>query len=61
MNLVNTFLAETNFCKNCGTQRCDCSEEWVKGCGHYREWLANNIDKACNNIIINYVPPLIES
>ena len=29
----------SNFCGDiiCGSQRCDCSEEWVEGCRKYQE------------------------
>ena len=32
------FLEKTDFCKNCGSQRCDCSPEWIEGCQHFQKF-----------------------
>ena len=29
-------------CKNCGSQRCDGSEEWLDGCELYEKYIKND-------------------
>jgi len=37
-SLHDKFLEETDFCKTCGSQRCDCSPEWIEGCQHFQKF-----------------------
>lgn len=36
--LIKEFM-ETKICQFCGSQRCDCSEEWLKGCPEFKKFL----------------------
>jgi len=36
---VDLFLKETNYCKMCGSQRCDRTIVWVKGCQHFKKYV----------------------
>lgn len=37
--LKNRFRIEVCEKQNCGSQRCDGSDEWIEGCNLYQEWL----------------------
>lgn len=36
--LIKKFIKSED-CQYCGSQRCDCSEEWLEGCPKFKEFM----------------------
>ena len=36
--LIKKFIKSED-CQCCGSQRCDCSEEWLEGCPKFKEFM----------------------
>lgn len=44
------------YCRMCGTQRCDGTDEWLEGCPHYRREILHKPEKVGGGIIIEFDP-----
>ena len=47
---VKLFLKETDYCKKCGSQRCDRTFMWIAGCQYFKNYIKDfSFDKMNSN------------